>query len=274
MTIAHLATKHDKARLIAPAFLQSLGWEVREVSADTDVWGTFTPETPRTLSPGEAALTKARYALEVSGGQVGVGSEGTVGPHPYYPLVTSVTEHLALIDISSGLEVVHRYSSTDIVTFQATLHADADLSELARLADLPHHGVIVRVDGESRSAVKGIRDVVELDDVSARLRLDYPGGKVVVESDFRAMMSPSRQRAIVSCAEEFASRLAQACPSCDAAYWGVVDVVRGVPCGGCGMWNTGIVASDVWGCWRCGERETVSRGIRRADPALCDTCNP
>lgn len=274
MTIAWLATKHEKARLIAPAFLERLGWEVRDVPVDTDVWGTFTPETPRTLSPGEAALAKARHALEVSGGQVGVGSEGTVGPHPHSPLVTSVTEHIALVDSSSGLEVVHRYTSTDIVAFHAVWREGIDLSELARLADLPHHAVIVRVDGESRSAVKGIRDIGDLGDVCARLRLDYPGGRVVVESDFRAMMSPSRQRAIVSCSEEFASRLAQACPSCGAAYWGVVDVVRGVLCGGCGRWNAGIVASDVWGCWRCGERETVSRGISQADPARCDTCNP
>jgi hypothetical protein len=271
---AHLATKHDKVRLIAPAFLEHPGWDIREVSVDTDVWGTFTPEIPRTLSPGEAALTKARHALEVSGGEVGLGSEGTVGPHPHYPLVTSITEHIALIDRSSGLEVVHRYTSTDIVAFHAVWREGTDLLELARLADLPHHGVIVRVDGEPRSAVKGIRDINELGDVVARLQLHSSGRQVVVESDFRAMMSPSRQRAITACAEEFASRLSQVCPSCDAHYWGVVDVVRGVPCGGCGGWNAGIVAADVWGCWRCGERETVSRGVTQADPARCDSCNP
>ena len=274
MIIAWLATKHDKGRVIAPAFAEVLEWEVREVSVDTDQWGTFTPEIPRTLSPREAAMAKARYAIEVTGGHIGLGSEGTVGPHPAFSLVTAVTEHVAIIDVTTGMEVVHHYTSSDVVAFHAVWRADTEIAEVVRLADLPHHAVIARAVGHGDSAVKGIRDADELRGVVDRLERTYPGRQIVVESDFRAMMSPSRQKVIGQCAQELVARLSQSCPSCGAAYWGFVDVVRGVVCGGCGGLNPTVVAADVMGCWRCDVSEVRDRGVHEADPAHCDACNP
>jgi hypothetical protein len=274
VTTVWLATKHAKGDLMAPVFVDHLGWDVREVEVDTDQWGTFTPETPRVLSPRDAALEKARHAVRVTGGGPGLGSEGTVGSHPVFPLVTSITEHIALVDPSQGLEIVHHHTSTDIVAVHTVWRGDIDRDEFVRLADLPHHAVIVRAASHPGSAVKGIRHLDEVINAVAAFRREYPDDDLVVESDFRAMMSPSRQRVIAECAKTFAEQLSVRCPTCDAPYWGVVDRERGLPCLACGLRNEDAIRADVWGCWRCDARESVAREVDSIDPSRCNRCNP
>ena len=58
--LAILTTKHEKLPLIAPAMLAVVGLEVTDINLDTDQLGTFSGELPRTASPLETAITKAK----------------------------------------------------------------------------------------------------------------------------------------------------------------------------------------------------------------------
>ena len=52
-------------------------------SFDTDSLGSFAGERLRFMSPQECALRKAAIAADVSGCDIGIGSEGSFSPGPY-----------------------------------------------------------------------------------------------------------------------------------------------------------------------------------------------
>tara|TARA_R110002126_G_scaffold12196_18_gene53209 strand:- start:2464 stop:2820 length:357 start_codon:yes stop_codon:yes gene_type:complete len=72
-----MLTRHDKGRLIAPA-LNQLGWQLTELNSfDTDSLGSFAGEYPRFMTAQECAFRKAALAAELSGLDIGLGSEGS-----------------------------------------------------------------------------------------------------------------------------------------------------------------------------------------------------
>ena len=105
---AAILTQHDKARLIAPA-LHRLGWQLSELSSfDTDTLGSFSGERPRFMSPYECALRKAAIAAELSGADIGIGSEGSFSPGPY-GLGTFNLELLCCVNVAAGWAVTGRF---------------------------------------------------------------------------------------------------------------------------------------------------------------------
>lgn len=270
-----LATQHGKERQVAPAFADTLGWTIERAETDTDVWGTFAREVPRVLSPLNTALEKARSGARQLGLRAGVGSEGTIGPHPHIPFVTVDHEVLAFVDLAEGFEVVEHVLSTDTVAVSELWHENLLLDDIMERADLPHHALIVRTDTPSSPmVVKGITSREGLERAIHSIRSDDPGATIVLESDHRAMMSPSRQKVIRDCARKLVMRLAQYCPACATRGWGVVDLERGIPCRGCGTLSQDAISADVEGCVRCDYRVTVPREFSEVDPAQCQVCNP
>ncbi len=68
-----IGTKHGKERQLGPAFAAVLGaWVTAPADIDTDAFGTFSGETPRTLTPVEAAKAKARLAMTASATSCGL----------------------------------------------------------------------------------------------------------------------------------------------------------------------------------------------------------
>lgn len=82
MKNAALLTKHRKSQQLAPV-LYDIGIELVEIDFfDTDELGTFSGEIERKLSPKDCALIKAKKAVELTGLNVGLGSEGSFGGGP------------------------------------------------------------------------------------------------------------------------------------------------------------------------------------------------
>ncbi len=78
-----LLTQHGKERVIAPVLDAALGCRVERIGCyDTDQLGTFTRDIPRPGSQVDAARTKARIGMALSGLTVGIASEGSFGPDP------------------------------------------------------------------------------------------------------------------------------------------------------------------------------------------------
>lgn len=265
-----LGTRHGKERAVAPPFVQHLGALVVPTrDLDTDAFGTFTGEVPRVGGMVEAARAKARAAMAELGLPLGIGSEGSFGPHPLVPWLPLGMETLVFVDESRGIEVVESRPSRSTNFAAVTLQPDTDLPDFLARVGFPEHALVVRAAG---TIEKGVRTPDQLDDVLRRARAHAP---VSLETDMRAHLNPTRMAEIGALADRLATRLAISCPNCGAPGYGERDVVRGLPCEACGG-PTGEIAALVHACSACGHATEQPRpdGRATADPAQCPACNP
>lgn len=270
---AALPTLHGKESVISPIFRSVLGLSVELSKVDTDQFGTFSGETPRTLSQFDAAVAKARAAIALTGIPLAIASEGTIGPNPMIPMASSDVETIVFVDSDRDLIIHETLRSSEIVTARATFRPGENLDEFIVKADFPNHALIVRTENkESFRAIKGIRDLETLD--VAIQQLAEGSGSVIVESDLRASFSPSRMRNIEQCANLLAKRIASSCPQCQSPGWGSVEPIFGLACGDCGKLVESAVAADQLGCVMCDHREITYRSESLAEARFCNSCNP
>ena len=272
-TIA-VATKHGKLAQIQPAFNFLPEWELKLTEIDTDQFGTFSGEVPRVLTPKETAIDKAKAGARSLGLDYGLASEGTIGPYPHIPFINADTETLALVCLSKDFAVVETFVSTEIFAKSLTVTLDSDLEAIALEMDIPNHAVNVYL-GKSKSKViyKGITNSSEFSSLVSQSLKEF-GEELLVESDFRAMNSPSRQANIAACAEKLVKRIKSCCPECKEIGWGKVGYEYGLPCTQCDQVSQSAAHSEVYGCVACPHKEIVSLGVASIDPSRCDSCNP
>jgi len=111
---------------------------------DTDRFGTFSREIPRTGTPLDAARAKIDAALaSTPGARIGIASEGSFGPHPYSPFVAIGTELVVWFDRKTGLEVVGAHTGP-APHFASTLATSvAQATAFAQRMKFPEHGIIL-----------------------------------------------------------------------------------------------------------------------------------
>lgn len=270
-----LLTQHGKERVIAPALEGTLGCTVeRALGFDTDLLGTFTREVPRAGSHLEAARRKAELAIELSGAEVGLGSEGSVDRHPLLGFVDRNVELIVLVDRARGIEVVGVADGPAPYAHLLT-SSFADASAFASRESFVDHGFIVRPDSADDPRVQ--KDIVTMDALRAAFataQTESATGEVFVEVDLRAHRNPRRMARIAEAATDLATKLASTCPACDGPGFWVVERLPGMPCRDCGL-ATDIALAEVDECPGCGHRVTrLLDTTAGADPRWCDYCNP
>ena len=272
-----MTTKHGKQLALGPAFEEVLGARIVALALDTDRLGTFSGEIERVGTPVECARRKCEWGLEVGGGELGVASEGSFGPHPVVPFLGSGEEVLYFIDRKRDFQLHVRHSGLETNFRSATVDRLAELHAFAETAGFPGHALILRAAGPVAAGVlhKGLRTVKALEAAFAASREASAAGSVHVETDMRAHRNPTRMETIRALAGELARRLATPCPACAAPGWGRVGVERGLACAWCGA-ETGRVRREVLGCAKCAHRErrAPAHGLEKADPGDCPRCNP
>jgi hypothetical protein len=270
-----LTTKHEKLRLIKPAFDEYVGCELFDVNLDTDQLGTFSGEIERIAPPLETAIQKARLGMKETGLLLGIASEGSVGPDPVVPLIHTNIEHLVLVDDETGIVISETYRSFDITAATITAVPGQDLTPFVEKADFPHHALIVRPNIQiKRDCIKGVTDfeqLMEAIEISSKLS---PNGNVVIESDLRAMHSPSRQKNIGEVAKLLAKRVSQLCPHCQNPGWGRVGYEKGVSCSECGLKNPDAIRQEKLGCVKCDHQQLGKIISSTLNPTHCNFCNP
>ena len=97
-----LTTKHRKAEAIAPPLQKELGVTLLELALDTDALGTFSGEIERVGTTIDCAKRKCEWGLREHGGQLGLASEGSFGPHPSLPYLKADLELLLFMDLARG----------------------------------------------------------------------------------------------------------------------------------------------------------------------------
>ena len=264
---AGVASMHGKADAIAPP-LEALGLSVKAVEGlDTDRFGTFTGEIERQGDMLNAARAKVRAASSLSPAELVIASEGAFGPHPAIPLLASGRELILVHDRRSGLEIVEQTLTLETNYERLELAAGGDPEAFLQRIGFPDHAMIVR-NGDRLT--KGVQDRAALDEA----RASGPG-PVILETDMRAHLNPTRMGEIARLAERLAERLATPCPACAAPGFGRVRVEPGLPCSACCA-PTPLTLCEIFACPACGHEAAQARSDdrREADPGDCPACNP
>ena len=268
-----IATMHGKERVIAPLLEQHLHVRCTVVERlDTDQLGTFTGEIERVLDPLEAARRKCELAMELTGADLAVASEGSFGAHPSLFFAAADDELVVLVDRLNGVEIVGRELSTDTNFDSAEITSEQELRDFAERVGFPEHALILRA-AKAGELAKGLHDWDAL--LFAYRRMVTAHGKVTAETDMRAMHNPRRMQVIAQAAQRMVERALVTCAECRTPGFGLVDIRRGLPCGWCGTPTEGVLAL-VNGCAKCGHREELPPpdGRASADPQWCPVCNP
>jgi hypothetical protein len=267
-----MPTKHDKARLVVKHFNEVLGMQVQEVDVDTDIFGTFSGEIERVGTPLETAIKKARVGIKTTGNPFAIASEGSVGPDPIFGFINANIETMVFVDDELDIQVHETIKSNEIVAFTTTTIKN-NLEEFLKKADFPNHALIVKPNN-GQGAIKGIRDLLTLEDAIKKSRDLSADSHATIESDLRAMCSPSRQKNISAVALKLVQRLSSTCPDCQTPGWGLKSYVRGVECSECGDFSADAIKQEVMGCFNC-ENTALGAVINvTLDPARCMSCNP
>ncbi len=267
-----MPTKHDKAKLVTQYFDDILSMCVQEVLVDTDVFGTFTGEIERVGTPLETAIKKARAGIETTGNPFAIASEGSVGPDPVFGLINANIETMVFVDDELDIQVHETLKSNEITAFTTTT-LKMDLGVFLKKADFPNHALIVKPH-HGIGAIKGVRDLVGLEEAIRKSRDASSDGEAIIESDLRAMCSPSRQKNISAVALKLAHRLSTTCPDCQTPGWGLKSYIRGVECSECGEFSEDAISREIMGCFKC-EYTALGAVINvTLDPSRCMSCNP
>ena len=270
-----IATKHAKERVIAPILEAELGLaSITCPDLDTDLLGTFTGEVERRLDPLATAREKCHRAMDASGCDLAIASEGSFGPHPVMVFVPGNEELLVLVDRRNGLELVAREVSAATNFAAGALSSEDELWAFAERARVPGHALILRPSRDSAQQIhKGIDDEGRLRDAFRQLRARHD--RVWVETDMRAMHNPMRMAVIAEATRKLVALARSTCPQCDLPGFSVNEVVRGLPCGLCGLPTRGA-SRHISRCDRCGHTQELRfpDGKTTEDPMYCEFCNP
>jgi len=182
---------------------------------------------------------------------------------------------VVLVDQERDLVIHEFHRPFYIVAATSVASLGEDLSGFLAKADFPSHHLIAKANavGEIRT-IKGIDSPSALENALQELARYSEGGKVTLQTDFRANHSPSRRVNIQAAAQKLAARLTQLCESCKSPGFGQVSYVTGVKCSGCGIENPDAIAAERLGCVSC-DREIAGRVLAESiPPERCDWCNP
>lgn len=281
--IAVLATMHRKEQVIGPILETALGLTLEVPGGlDTDQFGTFTRDRHRPNNQKITARLKAERALELTGGDLAIASEGSFGPHPSLPFLACNLELVVLIDRANNLEIYGQELSTETNYSQASISSLAEALAFAQKVGFPEHGLVVMPTASTSAAaeiVKGIVSEAELVRVVnaglERSQRPQTSPSLHLETDMRALCNPTRMKVIAQAAANLVAAIQKPCPSCGAPGFEPTERQPGLPCALCRAPT--LLTRALWSqCQRCGFRQEMlfPDGRETADPAQCPYCNP
>lgn len=269
-----IATKHKKEEIIAPLLEKELAAIPIVSEFDTDELGTFSGEIERTRSPYETAKAKCLKAMELSGSDVAIASEGSFGPHPSIPFTAADDELILLLDRKNQVEFFAREVSTKTNFSGEYVHSLDELKAFCERVYFPSHALIIKDDEYNFSVVhKGIQGQEELNNCVQNLLEE--NGKIWVETDMRSMHNPMRREVIKAATQQLIAKLKSLCPNCDFPGFCIGDSIKGLKCSFCGL-PTRSVRAHIYHCSKCSHEEIKDFPYSKTeeDPMYCDFCNP
>lgn len=270
-----IVTKHGKEEILKPLLESALNVKcISNTTFDTDTLGTFSGEVERKDDPLTTIRKKCTSAMSHYNCDLAVASEGSFGPHPS-AFFSSVNDELVLfMDTKNNIEVIGRKVSLETNFTVKELTNLADFKVFLHQVKFPSHKVILRNPYHKGIEIyKDIRTDDEAENIFCFLREKY--GKVLVETDMRAMNNPTRMSVIKEAAQNMLLKLNTPCPSCSSPGFSVTSSVAGLPCSNCN-YPTRSILYDVFSCAKCtfSDKKYFPRNQYFEDPMYCDNCNP
>ena len=268
-----VATKHQKEKVIAPIFKKYLACDTFTSEFDTDQLGTFTGEIPRLKDAMSTCKDKAILAAQLSGHPYALASEGSFGPHPMIPFLPYSQEWMVFVDLEADICIQEAIKTQETNYQTKIIEPDVDLTAFLKQVQFPTHGLCLQTSCLNTVIAKGIQNHKDLQlALKKGFALDE---KLLLSTDMRAMMNPTRMRVIEKLAEQLALRILNPCPHCQTPGFGVQGVAGSLACEQC-HWPSAVHAFDVWACVKCDYQEQRVRadGKVSIDPQFCQFCNP
>ncbi len=209
-----LASMHKKEISIAPAFENILKCKiVVPKNFNTDQFGTFSGEIRRDLSAYETLKKKAITAANIFNFDYVISSEGSFGPHPYIPTICD-TEMLLFYDKKLDLFITDYdfFFDTNYDQFILTKenYKANDYVKWLKSVKFPSHGLILK--NQSILICKGIISLTYLEEIIDKELSE--NNNLILETDMRAMMNPTRMKAIKLLANKLVQKIAKLCNKC------------------------------------------------------------
>ena len=268
-----IATMHKKERVISRLLKEAFGVEsFVPADFDTDTFGTFTRDIKRDGDQLEAARKKAKAALEKTGADIAIASEGSFSPHPTFPFVSSNLELLLLIDKESGVEVRGHARSSETNHAHKKVSSVEEILAFAKEAGFPDHGIILRSSETSKKIYKEINSWEELENTSKKLLSSFFTKSIFVETDMRAHRNPTRMKVIEDATLDLIKNIKSLCPTCGTIGYCKTKFLKGLPCSSCGL-ETEVPGTFLYECQKCHKSEERKEGDF-ASPSECSFCNP
>ncbi len=272
-----IATMHHKEKVISPIVESGLGalcFVPKDF--DTDKFGTFTREIKRDGDMLKAARAKLNTAMEMSGCDLGVASEGSFGVHPSMPFIQSNLELTLLIDKKNNLEIKGHYRNPDINIDEKYVDTIDEAVEFANKCGFPDQGIIVRrTKNGKRFLYKNVQTTNDLKHRVERI-LNLPfTSKVFLETDMRAHRNPTRMKGITLSTQDLITNIKSECPQCRMPGFVITDIIKGLLCNSCGL-ETDLPLFNISHCDKCNykKEERITKYGEFADEGQCKTCNP
>ncbi|GAB4475314.1 MAG: hypothetical protein OHK0037_36470 [Elainellaceae cyanobacterium] len=274
---AILATMHRKEEAIAPLLQSAFELEVIvPAEFNSDQFGTFTRDVKRPADQLATARLKALHAMEQLGADLAIASEGSFGPHPLIPYVPLNRELVLLVDRQHDLEIAG-YAATPDTNFSHKQVDSLDAAlDFARSVGFPSHGLVIMPAAEGSDPAEIHKGITQEDALRAIVADTLQRhGRAHLETDMRAMMNPTRMKAIALATQDLIRKLRQTCPQCNTPGFEVGDRQPGLPCELCHS-PTDLTLAAIYRCTKCGFSQSVRYpdGQEFADPAQCAYCNP
>ncbi|MGJ8660636.1 MAG: DUF6671 family protein [Bacteroidota bacterium] len=269
-----IATKHQKEKIIGPKVALKLrGLPLTTNLLDTDLLGTFTGEVERIHDPIKTARLKCEMAMDLTGADIAISSEGSFGAHPTFIFSPCNEELILLKDRKNDIEIIGKKLSTNTNLDGQLCSNMEELINIAKSTGFPSHGLILRNDKNGNEIVeKGITEWKDLESIFKKIL--SINQKVYVETDMRAMHNPKRQEVIAQATDAMIQRALRCCQKCNFPGYGVTSALKGLPCDTCGL-PTKSIKALIYSCQKCGfseSRNTVGKKMESAQ--YCDFCNP
>lgn len=270
-----VASMHGKHHVMKPLIAQYLNIDTVVVpDFDTDEFGTFSGEVERPFDPVTTLRKKILKGLKVSGETLGIGNEGSFGPHPGIPFLQVDEELVMLIDLQNDIEIVESVISTETVHVRKKINSMTDLLDFTERIQFPTHGIILKQvrDGQIVNIRKGILTWELLH--AAWLQLNSGKTQLFAETDMRGYMNPTRMKIIERATEALMKKVTRLCPECQWPGFGIAEIKSGLPCEQCEA-PTKLPLIKVYHCKNCAySDERYYTDGRKAEPQYCDHCNP
>ena len=268
-----LASKHNKEQAIEPVFRGTLACNLCVEDIDTDQFGTFTGEVPRSLSAYETCILKATYAAKEKKYALSVASEGSFGPHPSNPFIPHAHEIMVFVDLENEWIIGEQLLTPNTNYKMMTIDKDTLLDPFLKSALFPSHALTLQSADRLDVIAKGINAPHQLQASLSDGFKKY--NELFIATDMRAMMNPTRMQTIGELAKKLAIRIKSPCSGCGVPGFGFKSVSGHLLCSLCGN-DTKMYRHEEWGCIQCDYQEQRLRKdlLIVADPTHCDYCNP